>query len=57
MFGTNAGQIREIAARLRAHLDRLEALLEATPDLERELSEIVKARRAYTTEYGERPIA
>mgnify|MGYP005852831945 CR=1 FL=1 len=57
MFSTNAAHIRDLASRLRAHLDRLEALLEETPELRRELSAIVEARRAYTTDYGERPIA
>lgn len=57
MFGTNAANIRRWLDRLRAHLDRLETMLEDTPALERTLDEIVQARREYTDRYGERPIA
>jgi prephenate dehydrogenase len=56
MFSTNADQIRGAAAQLRAHLDRLEAILEEPEQLDALLSEIVEARRRYTREYGERPI-
>jgi prephenate dehydrogenase len=56
MFSTNADQIREAAAQLRAHLDRLEALLEDPSRLDDELSDIVQARRSYTADYGERLI-
>ncbi|GIV81218.1 MAG: hypothetical protein KatS3mg051_0572 [Anaerolineae bacterium] len=56
MFSTNADLLRETAARLRAHLDRLEALLDEPEQLEQELSAIVAARRAYTANYGERLI-
>ncbi|GAB4421715.1 MAG: hypothetical protein Kow00106_18730 [Anaerolineae bacterium] len=56
MFSTNAELLRETAARLRAHLDHLEALLDEPEQLEQELSAIVAARRAYTTRYGERLI-
>lgn len=56
MFSTNADQIRGAAAKLRAHLDRLEAMLEEPEQLDALLSEIVDARRRYTREYGERPI-
>jgi prephenate dehydrogenase len=57
MFNTNAAAIRQVADRLRAHLDRLESLLEDDAALARELGEIVEARRAYSDHYGERPIA
>jgi prephenate dehydrogenase len=57
IFGTNAQNIRSLAARLREHLDYLETILEDTPELEQELASIVTARRHYTAEYGERPIA
>lgn len=57
MFNTNAAAIREVADRLRTHLDRIESLLEDDAALARELSEIVEARRAYSDRYGERPIA
>lgn len=56
MFSTNADQIRHAAAQLRAHLDRLDAILEDVPALRRELGEIVAARRSYTGQYGERLI-
>ncbi len=56
MFSTNTGQIRQAAAELRAHLDRLEANLDDAEALERELGAIVAARRAYTAGYGERLI-
>jgi prephenate dehydrogenase len=56
MFSTNADQIRYVAAQLREHLDRLEAMLEDTSHLDDELSEIVSARRGYTSGYGERLI-
>jgi prephenate dehydrogenase len=56
MFNTNADQIRQAAALLREHLDRLETLLEHTDDLSDELSQIVAARRGYTSGYGERLI-
>jgi len=49
-------QVRRAAAELRAHLDTLDALLDDTPALERELAAIVEARRAYTAAYGERMI-
>lgn len=56
MFSTNAELLRETAARLRTHLDRLEALLDEPEQLEQELSVIVAARRTYTATYGERLI-
>jgi prephenate dehydrogenase len=56
MFSTNAEQLRSVTARLRKHLDRLEAILEEIPVLDEELSEIVAARRSYTSGYGERLI-
>ncbi len=56
MFSTNAELLRETAARLREHLDRLEALLDEPEQLEQELNAIVAARRAYTATYGERLI-
>jgi prephenate dehydrogenase len=56
MFSTNADQIRCVTAQLREHLDRLEAMLEDTNHLDDELSEIVSARRGYTSTYGERLI-
>jgi prephenate dehydrogenase len=52
MFSTNAEQLRSITGRLREHLDDLEDM----PALHNELAEIVTARRAYTTSYGERLI-
>ena len=56
MFSTNADQLRQAAAELRAHLDRLEAILADADALEGELDAIVAARRAYTAGYGERLI-
>jgi len=56
MFSTNADQIRQMTGQLRAHLDRLESLLDAPGDLDAELGTIVEARRAYTAAYGERLI-
>lgn len=56
MFSTNADQLRAAAAELRAHLDRLDAILGDADALERELGAIVAARRAYTAGYGERLI-
>ncbi len=56
MFSTNADQIRCVTDQLRDHLDRLEALLEDPEHLDGELSEIVSARRGYTSGYGERLI-
>lgn len=56
MFSTNADQIRQMTDQLRAHLDRLESLLDAPGDLDAELGTIVEARRAYTAAYGERLI-
>jgi prephenate dehydrogenase len=56
MFSTNADQIRDAAAQLRVHLDRLEAMLEDPSALDSELSNIVQARRSYTSDYGERLI-
>ncbi len=56
MFSTNADQLRAAAAELRAHLDRLDAILADADALERELGAIVAARRAYTAGYGERLI-
>ncbi|MBN1680782.1 MAG: prephenate dehydrogenase [Anaerolineae bacterium] len=56
MFSTNAEQLRSVTARLREHLDHLEALLE-TPALRDELDAIVAARRSYTDRYGERLIS
>jgi prephenate dehydrogenase len=56
MFSTNADQIRQMIGQLRAHLDRLESLLDAPDDLDAELCHIIEARRAYTAAYGERLI-
>ena len=56
MFSTNADQLRQAAAELRAHLDHLDAILADADALERELGAIVAARRAYTAGYGERLI-
>lgn len=56
MFSTNADQLRSATARLREHLDRLDALLDDTDSLRQELVDIVAARRSYTTGYGERMI-
>ena len=56
MFSTNARQLRRVTARLREHLDRLDAILEDVPSLEAELGQIVAARRTYSSEYGERLI-
>jgi prephenate dehydrogenase len=56
MFSTNADQIRQMTGQLRAHLDRLESLLDAPDDLDAELCHIIEARRAYTAAYGERLI-
>lgn len=57
MFGTNAANIRNWLSKMRGHIDRLEAMLEEEPALEKTLREIVQARRAYTERFGERPIA
>ncbi len=57
MFSTNAEQLREAVDQFRAHLDHLEALLDSAPELNEELGNIVAARRAYTTHYGERLIS
>ncbi len=56
MFSTNADQLRAAVADLRAHLDHLDAVLEDVSALEGELGDIVAARRAYTSAYGERLI-
>ncbi len=56
MFSTNADQIRCAAAQLREHLDHLETLLDDPEQLAGVLSEIVSARRGYTSGYGERLI-
>jgi len=56
MFSTNADQLRQATAELRAHLDHLEMILGDAEALERELGAIVAARRAYTAGYGERLI-
>jgi prephenate dehydrogenase len=56
MFSTNADQLRTVTARLRFHLDQLDAMLEDVPGLQHELDEIVAARRTYSSDYGERPI-
>lgn len=57
MFGTNAAEIRALASRLRQHLDELEAILDDEDALRHELPSIVEARRRYSEDYGERPIA
>jgi prephenate dehydrogenase len=57
MFGTNAAEIRALTRRLRQHLDALEAILDDEDALRRELPPIVEARRQYSDDYGERPIA
>jgi len=57
MFGTNAAEIRALAGRLRQHLDDLEAILDDEDALRSELPPIVEARRQYSDDYGERPIA
>jgi len=56
MFSTNADQLRRVTARLRDHLDQLDAMLEDVDYLHEELGAIVEARRAYTARYGERLI-
>jgi len=57
MFCTNADQLRAAVNQFRTHLDHLEALLDNAPELNDELGQIVAARRAYTTHYGERLIS
>ncbi len=57
MFTTNADNIRQLAKRLREQLDLLDALFEDADGLTDELQEIVAARRDYSANYGERPIA
>jgi prephenate dehydrogenase len=57
MFTTNAAQIRPLLARLREHLDALDALFDDPDELRQELARVVEARRLYTTTYGERPIS
>lgn len=56
MFTTNVENIRLLTARLRHHLDRLDALIDDPDALIAELALIVEARRDYSTNYGERPI-
>lgn len=57
MFTTNADNIRLLAKRLREQLDLLDALFDDADGLTAELQEIVAARRDYSANYGERPIA
>lgn len=57
MFTTNAAQIRPLLARLRNHLDTLDALFDHPDELREELARVVEARRLYTKTYGERPIS
>ena len=56
MFTTNAEPLRAAVARMREHLDALDALLDDADALRAVLGEIVEARRAYTAQYGERLI-
>ena len=57
MFSTNSEQVRALLARLRQHVDALEAMMDDAELLRSGLREIVAARRAYGKEYGERRIA
>jgi prephenate dehydrogenase len=57
MLTTNIANIRSLTARLREHLDRLDTMLEDPAALVEELALIVEARRHYSSDYGERPIA
>ncbi len=57
MFQTNANNIRELAARLNEHITKLDNLFNDPVALNNELGQIVQARRNYSTNYGERPIA
>ncbi|MBI5930308.1 MAG: prephenate dehydrogenase/arogenate dehydrogenase family protein [Chloroflexi bacterium] len=57
MFTTNAAQIRPLLARLRNHIDTLDALFDNPDELREELARVVEARRLYTKTYGERPIS
>lgn len=54
MLMTNAENLRTLSARLRQHLDILEALFDNPNQLTDELRKIVEARRDYTKSYGER---
>jgi prephenate dehydrogenase len=57
MFTTNAQNIRELTARFREQLDLLDTLFDNPTQLNDELQRIVEARRYYSDNYGERPIA
>lgn len=57
MLTTNIDNIRSLTNRLRQHLDRLDSLLDNPSALVDELALIVAARRDYSSDYGERPIA
>ncbi|NDJ85708.1 MAG: prephenate dehydrogenase [Chloroflexi bacterium] len=57
MFTTNQANLRRLAEALRQHLALLDSLLETPEALALELDQIVRARRDYSTQYGERPIA
>jgi prephenate dehydrogenase len=57
MFTTNAQNIRELTTRFREQLDLLDSLFDNPTQLNDELQRIVEARRYYSDNYGERPIA
>ncbi len=57
MFTTNAPNIRTLIKQLRQYIDRLESLFDNPDALTTELQQIVEARRLYSSNYGERPIA
>lgn len=57
MFTTNAKNIRDLTDRFREQLDLLDTLFENPSQLNDELQRIVEARRVYSDNYGERPIA
>lgn len=57
MLTTNVDNIRDLTRRLRHQLDRLDRLMDNPDALVEELALIVAARRDYSSNYGERPIA
>ncbi len=57
MFKTNATNIRALVARLFEHMSSIDTIFEDTASLNEELRRIMEARRQYSSDYGERPIA
>lgn len=57
MFITNSGPLRATLNRLRDQLDWLESLLDDPDQLGTHLEPIIRARRRYSENYGERVMA